>query len=234
LKNKPLKIENTYFSKSKKSPTTKKAKKLLWLAYTALTFATLFMGIQLYVILFSLRFIENSTDNLPHNKVGLVLGTSKYLQGRTPNPFFANRMQAAADLYFSGKIDKIIVSGDNRTRYYNEPQTMKNELVKLGVPASDIIQDAAGLRTLDSVVRCYKVFGQSEFTVISQQFHNIRAIYIARYYGLSVVAYNAGSVSLANGSKTYFREIFARTKMLIDLHITNQAPTHLGKAIDIE
>lgn len=112
----------------------------------------------------------SSVENLPDNRVGLVLGTAKYTAPGDMNPFFEYRMQAAAKLYRLGKVRVIVASGDNSAISYNEPMRMKEDLVRRGVQARDVYLDYAGFSTLDSVVRVNRIFGQKHFTVISQQF----------------------------------------------------------------
>ena len=177
--------------------------------------------------------LYNDLNGIPENRVGLVLGTSKYLRDGSENLFFTYRLEAAAELYLMAKIDHIIVSGDNRMENYNEPREMKRVLVKLGVPAEKVHFDFAGFRTLDSVIRCKEVFGQNKFTIISQQFHNERALFIARKRGIDAIAFNAQDVGLQAGLKTNMREILARVKVVFDLYIFNTQPKFLGEKIEI-
>jgi SanA protein len=167
---------------------------------------------------------------LPDNKVALVLGTSQKLINGSPNPFFANRIQAAAALYKEGKVDHFILSGDNRTRYYNEPLSMKRALMKYGVPDSVITLDYAGLRTLDSVVRSKEIFGQSKLIIITQSFHSYRALFISQYYNIDAVALVAKEPGVEEAAlKVYLREYLARAKAVLDLYILKTAPRHLGE-----
>jgi len=177
--------------------------------------------------------LYNSLQKVPTNKVGLVLGTSKWLKDGRPNLYFKYRIQAAYDLYKAGKIKYILVSGDNSFKNYNEPREMHNALVDLGVPSEAIVLDFAGFRTLDSVVRCKKVFGQQNVTIISQPFHNKRALYIASNYGMQAIGYNAKDVNLYSGLKTQLREKLARVKVFIDLYLINKQPKFLGDKIEI-
>ena len=176
--------------------------------------------------------VFDSTSEIPHNKVGLLLGTSKYVQGGYVNLYYRYRIEAAVELFNAGKIDFIIVSGDNSRKSYDEPTTMKNDLVKAGIPSNKIFLDYAGFRTLDSVVRSKEIFGQESITVISQQFHNQRAIYIAKRKDISAVGFNAKNVSRHYGFKTNLREKLARVKMAIDL-IFGKSPKFLGEKIEI-
>lgn len=175
----------------------------------------------------------NSVENIQHNKVGLLLGTSKYVKEGGINLYFKWRIDAAVQLFNSGKIDYILVSGDNSTQYYNEPETFKKELISRGIPESKIVLDYAGLRTLDSVIRSKKIFGQSSITIISQEFHNERAIFIAERNGIKAIGFNAKDVGKGLGIKVKQREFLARSKALLDV-IMRVQPKHLGEEIVID
>lgn len=177
--------------------------------------------------------IYSSTEETPKNKVGLLLGTSKYVIGGRINLYYQYRIEAAVKLFEAGKIDFILVSGDNSLKEYDEPTTIKKDLVKMGIPPSKIFLDYAGFRTLDSVVRSRVIFGQENITVISQQFHNERAIYIATSKGINAVGFNAQDVSEAYGFKTRLRERFARVKMMMDL-VFGKEPKFYGEKISIQ
>jgi SanA protein len=168
----------------------------------------------------------------PPSDVGLVFGTSDRTKGRE-NLYFKHRVEAAAALWNSGKIRTLIVSGDNRAHDYNEPEKMKRALLKLGVPAQNIVCDYAGLRTLDSVVRAKKIFGLNSILFISQRFQNERAIYIAKAHGLEAIGHNARDVDARTGVKTRLREIGARVKMWLDVNILDTPPKHLGDRIGL-
>lgn len=174
----------------------------------------------------------NKVEEVPYNKVGVVLGTSKRLTNGYENLFFKYRIEAAVKLFKAGKISYILVSGDNRFKSYNEPRDMYNELVKKGVPSDKIVLDFAGFRTWDSVLRANKVFGQQSFTIISQKFHNQRAIFIGAKKGLDVVGFDAKDVSIRYGKKTYLREYLARVNVIFDL-IVNKEPKFYGEPITI-
>ena len=178
------------------------------------------------------KTFSNSSD-IPKNKVGLVLGTSKILKNGRINLYFKYRINAAVELYKKGKIDFILVSGDNGNKNYDEPTDFKNELIKNGIPENRIFLDYAGFRTLDSVVRAKEIFGQISITIISQKFHNERAIYLAEKNGISAVGFNARDLSGKNGLKTRIREYFARTKAYLDI-IFGVEPKFLGKKIEIK
>ena len=168
---------------------------------------------------------------LPTNEVGLVLGTSKFLPGRRPNAYYSQRIAAALMLYKAGKVQFLLVSGDNRSSRYNEPMTMKKDLVAGGVPKEKVFCDFAGFRTLDSVVRAKEVFGQSKLTVISQRFHNERAVYLARANGIDAVGFDAANRALTG--RTLLRESLARVQAVLDVHVRHKRPKFLGERISI-
>lgn len=178
-------------------------------------------------------FIFDKLENVQKCHVGLLLGTSRNIKNGAKNEFFFNRIDATVELFESGKINKIIISGDNSRVGYNEPRDMQIELVKLGIPDSLIYLDYAGFRTLDAIVRAKEVFGQSSFIVISQKFHNERAVFIARNFGIEAYGYNAKDVKSYGGFRTLLREFLARNKMFIDLFF-GVKPKFLGERILID
>jgi len=175
----------------------------------------------------------STLSEIPKNKVGLVLGTSKYLKDGRVNLYFTHRINATVQLFKSGKIDFVLISGDNGSVNYDEPNDFKNELLKKGIPEDKIFLDYAGFRTLDSVVRAKEIFSQNSITIISQEFHNERAIYLASKHAVIAVGYNAKDVSLNYGFKTQIREYLARTKAFLDIVIGIE-PKFLGNKIEIK
>jgi len=166
--------------------------------------------------------VFSDIDSIKYNKVGLLLGTTPQARiGRITNQFFIYRIDAAEELYKAGKIEQILISGDeNSLDGINEPECMKDSLVARGIPASAIILDGKGYRTICSIINANKVYGLKSFTIISQEFHNERAIYQAEHLGLNVEnlqAYNAKMPKSRRAFLTTIREYFARVKMFIDL-----------------
>ena len=139
--------------------------------------------------------LYSRVQDIPPNKVALLLGTSKYLAGGNINLYYDYRIKAAIQLFKAGKIQYIIVSGDNSTKSYNEPQQMQEDLMAAGIDSSRIYLDYAGFRTFDSMVRLREIFGQDSVTVISQPFHNERALYIASKEGITAIGFNAKDVN---------------------------------------
>ncbi len=172
------------------------------------------------------------TESLPAVKVGLVFGTSDRYKGRE-NRYFRYRIDAAVKVWNAGKVETLIVSGDNRSKYYNEPEKMKAALMEEGVPKDRIVCDYAGLRTFDSVVRAKEVFGAKTILVISQQFQNERAIYLAQANGMEAYGFNAEDVEIKAGFKTKLREVGARVKMWLDVNLLDTKPAHLGEKVEM-
>lgn len=178
------------------------------------------------------RTYDNVSD-IPHNRVGLLLGTNSTTPRGTHNYYYTHRIRAAAELFHAGKVDYLLISGDNSSKHYDEPTMMRDSLLLHGVPADRIVLDYAGFRTLDSVVRAKEVFGQSSFTIISQKFHNERALVQARHYGIDAIAYNADDVILGYPwIKVQCRERLARVKLYLDL-LTGKQPKFLGEKVNI-
>lgn len=174
------------------------------------------------------NLLYTNVNEIPYRKTGLLLGTSPTLKSKAENPYFAYRIEATAALYHAGKIKNILISGDNSRATYDEPTAMKEALVKLGVPDSVIFLDFAGFRTIDSIIRAKEIFGRDSVTIISQPFHNTRAIYIANHYGLSAIGYNASDISGKAGMKVKIRERGARLKLFFDLYLWDYSPHFLG------
>lgn len=177
--------------------------------------------------------LYSDVQHIPHNKVGLLLGTTKFLKGGWINYYYQYRIDAAVALFKAGKIDFILISGDNSTEHYNEPETMQADLIARGIPREKIFLDYAGFRTLDSILRCREVFGESKITVISQPFHNQRAVFIANHKEVAAIGFNARDVNRYGGLRTQAREKLARVKMLLDLLFDKQAKFY-GEKIKIQ
>lgn len=169
--------------------------------------------------------------DLPPLQVGLVFGTTDRVGGRE-NLYFRYRIDAAEKVWKSGKIKTLIVSGDNRSQYYNEPEKMRQALIERGIPKARIVSDFAGLRTLDSVVRAKEIFGADSILFISQRFQNERAIYLAQAHDIDAFGFDAQDVGTQTGGlKTKIREVGARVKMWLDVNFLYTRPVHLGEKI---
>lgn len=172
----------------------------------------------------------DTVESTPVFRTGLVLGTSKYIRSGRINLYYKNRIDATFRLWKAGKIKNLIISGDNGTVEYNEPETFKADLVSLGMDSNRIFLDYAGFRTFDSVVRAKEVFGQDSICFISQKFHNERALYIASQKGIVAIGFNAKDVNLKYGIRVRIRETFARAKVMLDTWF-GKSPKFLGDPV---
>ena len=203
-------------------------------------FILLLLGI---VSIYSLdRYINYTTQSaiytdikkVPHKRAALLLGTAKYVAKGKKNYFYVYRIRAAVALWKAGKVDAILVSGDNASKYYNETIRMQKDLIKSGVPKKYIALDYAGFRTLDSVVRAEALFDLKEYIIISQKFHLERAIFLAGEKGQDVIGFAAKDIpGTKTARKMAFREYFARVKAFLDVYILNTQPLFLGDKVKV-
>jgi SanA protein len=177
--------------------------------------------------------IYSEIEEIPENKVGLVLWTSKYIADGRRNLFYLYRIQATTDLYEAWKIEYILVSGDNSTAQYNETDTMKEDLIAAWIPEEKIFWDYAGFRTLDSVVRAKEIFGQERYTIVTQKFHLERALFLAKSDGIDAIWYMAKDVPVGRAPRVWIRERLARVKMMIDIVFWVE-PKFWGESIEIK
>lgn len=172
----------------------------------------------------------NDADDVPvEGRVALVFGCAKKVNGND-NLYFIYRIEAAHELWKAGRVRGFIMSGDNSRADYNEPEDMKRTLMKKGVPEDKIVCDYAGLRTMDSVVRVNKIFGVNEVILVSQKFHNERALYISKKRGIDAIGYNAKDVSHKEVQR---REYLARVRMWVDEVILKTAPKYMGEKVEL-
>jgi SanA protein len=191
--------------------------------YIVLLVVLVCTSIYMYMSVSTSSLHYDQVDTIPVRTFGLLLGTSRYTADGLENAFFTARIQATVDLYTAGKISHIIASGDNTTPSYNEPIMMRDALVERGIPVAGITLDYGGRRTLDSIVRAYSIFGQDRYTIISQSFHNDRALYIAQSRGISAIAYDARYVPIYIAPLVYVRELLARPLAIYDVY-THRTP----------
>lgn len=196
--------------------------------YLLFAIFTLFSVIGLCYLVVSVNANDktfNLIDNIPQNKVGLLLGTSPITPQGGHNYYFDNRIYATVELYEQGKIEQIIASGgdySNRENGCNELTAMRDSLVAQGVPDSVITLDYQGLRTFNSIVKAKEIYNLDSLTVISQKYHNERAIWLAEHYGIHAVAYNAPTPDIIDKRiKNISRVFLARVKMFLDVIMHN-------------
>lgn len=206
------------------------SRRVIRATFAGLGLAALVVGAANYRILTANRDrLRGDLDRVPSCDVALVLGTSAKLRDGRTNLHFEGRMDAAAELYRAGKVRHLLVSGDNRHRSYNEPTQMRDALIKRGVPDSAITADYAGFRTLDSVVRARQIFKLNRCIIVTQRYHNPRALEIARANDLEAWGYCPPDVAILHSFRTECREVLARTVTLFDLYVWHRQPHFLGK-----
>lgn len=201
-------------------------------ALTVACFLLVAAGVALFysnwlIVNASQHLTWNDIQTVPARNVGLVLGA------KPGNRYFTRRINTAAALYHAGKVKWLLVSGDNGKKEYDEPSAMQQALIAKGVPEAAIFCDYAGFSTLDSVVRARKVFGESRITIISQAFHNQRAIWLAQQYGIDAIGVNAPDLNKRHGTYTRLREKLARVSAVLDAKILHRQPKYLGAGVTI-
>lgn len=159
--------------------------------------------------------IFDDAESVPHHRYALVLGTSPVLGNGAVNHYYKYRVEAAALLYQLGKIDVVVVSGSDNGVDYSEPEAMRADLQKLGVPAMQIVMDKGGSRTIDSVMYAQSQGLMDDWLIVSQAFHNQRSLMLAQHLKINASAYNARDVH--GGWKVHVRERFARIRLAWDM-----------------
>ncbi|HEY6328101.1 MAG TPA: ElyC/SanA/YdcF family protein, partial [Blastocatellia bacterium] len=207
----------------------------LKLAILLVTAAVLSFGVasNSYVVRSVRPRVFDDADSLPVNDVGLVLGSSPKIAGGV-NPHFKARIEAAAYLFRIGKVKHLLLSGDNHTQGYNEPADMRISLLALGIPDEAMTLDYAGFRTLDSVARAREVFGLTKATIITEEFHIYRALFLASHFGLDAVAYRLPDVPFKSDPGPQVRELGARVKAVLDVFVLDRGPRFTGPRVDIK
>ncbi len=193
--------------------------------------ALIVFSLDRYISYKTSPFIYEKLTDLPSQQVGVILGTSKYYRSGGLNQYYQNRIRGAINAYNSGKVRYLLVSGDNAQHSYNEPRTMRKDLIAAGIDPTDIVLDYAGFHTLDSIVRTRKVFDTDNFIIISQRFHCERALFIAMYQGISAKCYAVPSPK--DMFSIRLREFAARLAALANLYILKKQPHFLGPTITI-
>jgi len=192
-----------------------------------------FLGISSATILLIARLITaihskgrvHSIEDIPAERAAIVFGAGLWRDG-SPTPVLRDRVQAASELYFQGKVEKILMSGDNRFADYDEPTAMKNYALELGIPEEAMILDYAGRRTYDTCYRAKEIFGLESAILVTQEFHLSRALYICDALGISSKGINADRRTYRKISRAYWnlREALATISALWDVHIKHPLP----------
>jgi SanA protein len=197
---------------------------LRFLLLLLLLLLLLIFGPRLFTAVYSrARLYDN--DNVPYHRVAIVFGAGLQRDGK-PTAVLRDRVTTASDLYFAGKVEKLLMSGDNRTIYYNEPQAMHDFAVTLGVPSEDIVLDYAGQRTYDTCYRARDIFGLADALLVTQAFHLPRAIYTCNTLGIKAVGVSADKRSYSRVPYFYWniRELLATINAVWELHYAQPLP----------
>jgi SanA protein len=183
------------------------------------------------ILLIRLIFIVNaspqtfSQEDVPVRRVAIVFGAQVRRDG-TPSAVLRDRVQTAVALYQSGKVEKLLMSGDNSVDYYNEPEAMRQYALSMGVPAEDIVLDYAGRRTYDSCYRAQAIFGVKRALLVTQRFHLPRALFLCNALGLEASGVEANNLNYRKSSLFIwnFREALATAAAFFDLYVDKPIP----------
>ncbi len=199
------------------SKTKKTIKRAFWFIVTIMVAGlAVVAGCELAVCSASKGRVYSDVDEIPHREVGLLLGTSPKGRRGGVNMFYNYRIEAAVALYEAGKVDRFIISGARKGPDYDEPQAMREALVVRGVPDSILVLDGEGFHTIESIVRAKEVFGVDTLTIISQEFHNRRSLYMAKRNDMDAIAYNAANSTILRWRIIMFlRERASRVKAVL-------------------
>lgn len=164
-------------------------------------------------------------ENAPTRRVAIVFGAGLWRDG-SPTPVLRDRVATAVELYFSGKVEKLLMSGDNSYVEYNEPQAMKDYAIELGVPEEDIVLDYAGRRTYDTCYRARDIFGVNSVILVTQRFHLPRALFLCNALGVQAVGVSADMRTYRQRSEFYWnlREVPATMVALWEVYVTRPLP----------
>lgn len=195
----------------------KKVSEILKHFFLFVEMAVLFMILaNVWVVAVTTGRTYNKISKIPPRECGLVLGTSPMMRSGRANPYFISRMDAAALLYHHGKIKRIIVSGE-KSPGYDEPSAMKNYLVyEEGVPENIITEDPKGFKTQLSIKRCKEVYKERNVIIVSQGFHNMRALFFARNMDMNALGFDATDITRPESFyRNQSREFFARVLAVV-------------------
>lgn len=190
-----------------------------------------FLIIALTRIFFLVRAASQtfSKDDVPAKQVAIVFGAEVKKDG-TPSVVLRDRVETAVALYKSGKVEKLLMSGDNRFVDYNEPESMRQYALALGVPDADIVLDYAGRRTYDTCYRAKEIFGVNSAVLVTQGFHLPRALFLCNAFGIHAIGVEAENYYYLKRLRLYWnlRELLATAQSVLDVYLFRPLPV-LGK-----
>lgn len=208
-------------------------KKIIKLTIRAVLYLSLLAGFL--ILLTRMIFVQYasaetfSPDSAPGRQVAIVFGAEVKRDG-TPSTVLRDRIETAVALYKNGKVEKLLMSGDNRFVDYNEPEAMRQYALKLGIPDSDIVLDYAGRRTYDTCYRAKEIFGVESAILVTQGFHLPRALFLCKAFSIDAVGVNSDNYYYLKRLRLYWnvRELFASFQALLDVYLLKPLPV-LGK-----
>lgn len=210
-------------------------KKILKIGFISLLTVFLIALLPFPVFLISKNNLRNDifrkVEEIPEKRVAIVFGAAIWAPG-SPSDVLRDRILTSVQLYKEGKVEKIIMSGDNRTIYYDEPSTMVNYAIENGVPEEVLQPDYAGRRTYDTCYRAKNVFNVTEAILVTQEFHLTRAIYTCNSIGVKSIGIVADQMAYENIAQMQLRDIYAMTLAIFDVHI-RKPKVVLGEEIEI-
>ena len=204
---------------------------LIYLCLLAVILGLIALFIPRFVTaLYARPRIYTQVEDIPAHRVAIVFGAGLRRDGQ-PTPVLRDRVAMAAELFFAGKAEKLLMSGDNRTENYNEPQAMKAYALELGIPDDAIVLDYAGRRSYDTCYRAQKIFGVKEAILVTQSFHLPRTLYICNHLGVVGIGVPSDMRQYRRVSLAFWsaRELFATLIALVEVHVTHPVPV-LGKS----
>lgn len=216
-------------------PPSKKKKRLLIALISIIIIVVLgiaaFIGIQFYIVKYAEPYFTSFSSDISAD-AALVLG-AKVNEDGTPSLMLQDRLDCGYELYQSGQVQKIIISGDHEKKGYDEVNCMKEYLLEKGVPREDLFLDHAGLNTYDSLYRAKHIFQANSVIVATQRYHMYRAIYIGRKIGLETYGVPMADKPIYDMWKQNIRESLARVKAILDTDILKRQSTYLGDPIPV-
>ncbi len=192
----------------------KNFKKIFFYFFAFFIFLILFSNLTIYF--WTKDYVYSDIEKIPVKKVGLLLGTAKYVEKNKPNAFYSLRIKTAVELLKKNKINKIVLSG-MKDGGYNEPENMKKDIMKFDISQNRLILDFDSYRTLDSILRVKEKFGYNDVIIISQNFHIQRAVFLAQMYNIKAIGIATKNPKWYLGWKVYAREFLSRIKLLNDI-----------------
>lgn len=184
---------------------------------------------RLITTLYALNKIHPPED-APSERVAIIFGAGLRRDG-TPTAVLRDRVQTGADLFFSGRVERLLMSGDNQSAYYNEPEAMRQYAISLGVPEEAIVVDSAGTRTYNTCHRAKSVFGLESALLVTQRFHLPRALFLCNALGVRAAGVEANNLNYRKSSLLFWniREQFATFTAFMDILLEKPTPV-IGQA----